>query len=164
MIEAWSTYFKCRIPRVKPTDGFEVMNGSIHSIPYSDKNFHLTCTFYLFDVNVKKRVQGIVSNFDSTSCWVQFWKLLYMLRESTSEKEAVLKWNELLKLWIPDTRQGRHATIYVKEHVWSKKLRCAVSYFEHEFAMRYATTQRPESWNDFDESVFKRNQLYWSCP
>lgn len=57
----WNEAFGCKFPRVILTDGDEGIFAPIESISSSCEVVHLLCAFHLFDQNVKKGFQHVIT-------------------------------------------------------------------------------------------------------
>ena len=79
-LACWHNAFQRRLPNFILTDGDDSMYTTIASFPYSDNVHHPLCTFYLFDLNVKKKMMPILQAMDSGngSQWAPFRKGLSM--------------------------------------------------------------------------------------
>ncbi len=87
LVLSWHEAFGVHIPQVIYTDGDEAMYAAIVSMPYSDEITHLICTFHLFDMNMKKRVQPFLTSANGTSSWPLFRKGISICREAQSATE-----------------------------------------------------------------------------
>ncbi len=147
LLVAWHEAFSVRLPAVIFTDGDEAMWAAISSVPYSADIKHLICTFHLFDMNVKKRVQPVLTSTPGGNSWAGFRKGLSICREAGSEEELDRLWSSLLRNWVPESPSNESVRRYLNDHVWSKRRQWAVAFFQNSFTIGAASTQRSESWN-----------------
>lgn len=147
MLVSWHNAFDERLPHVVITDGDEGMYAALASVPYFEDITHLVCIFHLFDMNVKRRVQPLLTSSSGASSWASFRKSLAVCRQAGSEEELKRLWSQLLDEWLSDTSSHRAARSYLQKYVWSKRKQWATAYFQDSFTLGASTTQRSESWN-----------------
>ena len=121
------------------------MGAAISALPYSDKIYHLLCTFHLFDLNVKKKVQPALQSKNGVDSWPKFRSALEVYREAGCETEIERLWDDLLQEWFEDDEISRKSVEYLEKYVWSRRQNWATCYFRSEFTMGHSTTQRAES-------------------
>ena len=150
VLSCWHNAFLCQLPHVIFTDGDDSMHAAISSIPYSNDIHHLLCTFHLFDLNVKKKVMPILqaTSQGNGSQWELFRKGLSMCREAGSISQFESIWNNLIKEWIPTSRQGNQVRKYLHSYVYATRQQWATCFFPTAFTVGHSTTQRSESWNN----------------
>ena len=94
---SWHEAFGCRIPRVILTEGDKGNFAAIASIPYSCQVVHLLCTFHLFDQNVKRRVEHVITEKTGASAWGLFRKYLSICRQAPTEARLYHLWEHLIQ-------------------------------------------------------------------
>jgi len=144
LLDAYTSAFKCRIPFTVMTDGDEAISTVISCLGSSDTINHLVCTFNLFDMNVKKKVQSIVNAGTGTTGWPSFRLGLSLCREASTEAEFSRLWDALQDNWLPPVGVKKNIRAYMISHVWTKRHMWATCYFSNSFKLGQSTTQRSE--------------------
>lgn len=152
MLKDWEEAFKERVSSVVFTDSDDLMFTGILSLPYSGNISHLICTFHLFDTNVKKWVQPVLTVTSGTSSWPTFRKKLSVVCEAQSEE----KLERLLvqSPWWMVTRFNKNnfcSSVFASAYLGQKKtVGCCI--FKTMFTNSASSTQRSESWHSLIKS------------
>lgn len=104
-------------PSVVFTDGDEAIRASILSLDDSTERFHFTCTFHLFDMNVKKRIQPVVTKNGAISGWAVFRKGLELCKTFATEVQLTSLWNDLMGKWLPESGVTQKNRKYMNYYV-----------------------------------------------
>ena len=100
----WHRAMDCTLPNVIVTDGDDAMTAAISEIPYEENILHMLCTFHLFDMNVKKKVQPFLQS-NGMDSWPKFRSALEICREAGSPEELEVLWNQLISEWIDNKKE-----------------------------------------------------------
>lgn len=118
-----------RLPPVIFTDGDDAMYAAIAYLPYSEDIRHLICTFHLFDQNLKRTVQHILTSSAGASSLASFRKCLSICRQAISEDDLGRLWSDTMNEWFPQ-QSVSHVTArsYLFKLVWSKRRQWSVAF------------------------------------
>ncbi|KAI0559784.1 FHY3/FAR1 [Gracilaria domingensis] len=147
LLAYWHIAFERPLPGVIFIDGDEAIGLSLRSIPYDEEVRHLLCTYHLFDMQVKKRVNPILRSKGGASAWQEFRADLSLCSECVSESSLVRLWKHMLIKWFPPSPRTEDLRKYLDLYVWERRRHWASAYFKDSLTLGASSTQRLESWN-----------------
>ena len=157
VLQCWHDAFNMRFPQVVFTDGDEGISAALSTLQYDEEVIHMLCFFHIMDLNLKKRVQGILS-FGGAS-WPSFRKQLSNCREAIDEDQFKQIWNAMISKYLPQSKRTKSIVQYLDKFVYAKRFQWALAYHPYLFTLGSSTTQRSEAFNSKLKSVAKASDL-----